>query len=186
MLKTLGERKARRRIAISLCASLSAQARDHVFFATYGVSDTMDGRFDVLVLHAWMVLEALGFQGEQELAQSLVDVVFVRLDEALREQGAGDMGMSRRIKKMASAFYGRLRAYDEARNETELGAALIRNLYRGDTSHIEQASQLAKYVIAARARLGHSRLADGEAEFGSVPALIEINGDDHDTPRTLH
>jgi cytochrome b pre-mRNA-processing protein 3 len=185
MLKAFRRRNERRRTADSLCAQLSAQARDPAFYAACAVSDTFDGRFDVLVLHAWLVLDALQNRGERDLAQSLIDTLFVRLDEALREQGASDTGMNRRMKKMAGAFYGRLSAYGEAREEAGLAAALVRNVYRGEAERIEQSALLAKYAWAGRARLGQSRLAEGEADFGPVPAVTETNKDDDHSPRAL-
>ncbi|HTT83954.1 MAG TPA: ubiquinol-cytochrome C chaperone family protein [Rhizomicrobium sp.] len=174
MLKGFARRRETRRIAAALYARLSAQSRNPVFYAAHRVSDSFDGRFDLLVFHAWMVLEALRNQGQRELAQFLVDALFLRLDEALREQGASDMGMKRRMKKMAGAFYGRLHAYGEARDESALAAALVRNLYRGEAARIEQATLLAKYAGVAGTCLAQSPLAKGEADFGPVPAA---NGD---------
>lgn len=185
MLKTFRLRRARRRTEESLCARLSERARDPVFYAACGVNDTFDGRFDLLVFHAWMVLDVLRSQSEPVLAQMLVDLIFVRLDEALREQGAGDMSMSRRMKMMAGAFYGRLSAYSESQDEAALAAALVRNLYRGETSRIEQAALLAKYAQVARANLTQSRLAEGEAEFGPLPAMTETYDNDTHPSRTL-
>jgi cytochrome b pre-mRNA-processing protein 3 len=177
MLKALQIRRERRRTGEALCARLSKQARAPDFHTAYRVSDTFDGRFDLLVLHAWMVLEALRDQGEQDLAQSLVDTLFVQLDDALREQGAGDMGMNRRMKKMGAAFYGRLEVYRQADGEAALVEALTRNVYRGDAARIEQARALAKYVAVARAALARSKLAEGEAEFRAVPAATETDDD---------
>jgi cytochrome b pre-mRNA-processing protein 3 len=182
MLKAFRQRNERRRTAEMLCARVSAQARDPAFYAGFGVSDTFDGRFDLLVLHAWLVLDALQDRGERDLAQRLVDALFICLDEALREQGAGDMSMRRRMKKMAEAFYGRLAAYGEARTEAGLAAALVRNVYRGEAARIEQSARLAKYAWAARTRLGQSRLAEGEADFGPLPAATETNKDDDHSP----
>jgi hypothetical protein len=71
------------------------------------------------------------------------------------------------MKAMAGAFYGRLQAYGEAREEGALAVALLRNVYRGEAARIEQAALLAKYVGAARAKLAHSHLAEGEADFRS-------------------
>lgn len=170
MLKALRSRRRRRQVATALCAVMSARARDPAFFRDYHVMDTVDGRFDLLVLHAWLLLEALKAQGEDELAQRLVDALFARLEEALREQGAGDIGMGRRMKRMAGAFYGRLRAYGSAGDEG-MAAALVRNLFRGEVSRVEHAAGLAKYVASARANLALSRLAEGEADFGPIPAL---------------
>jgi cytochrome b pre-mRNA-processing protein 3 len=182
MLKALRERRERHRLADALCARILLQAREPAFYAAYGVNDTFDGRFDLLVLHAWLVLEALKNSDARELMQKLVDTLFTRLDEALREQGAGDMSISRRMKAMAGAFYGRLSAYGEAGDESSLAAALLRNVYRGETAHIDQAALLAKYAWAARARLAQSRLAEGEADFGPVPFPTETSNDDNHTP----
>jgi cytochrome b pre-mRNA-processing protein 3 len=186
MLKEFRRRRQLRPIADRLCLHVSAQARKPAFYSVYRVSDTIDGRFDLLVLHAWLMLEALQRQGERELAQSLVDMLFARLDEALREQGAGDMGMNRRMKKMAAAFYGRLQVYGEARSENALTAALLRNLYRGDAARIEHAAVLAKYVLGAGAELAQSRLTEGKADFGLIPVPTEMSGsDDDNTSRTI-
>jgi cytochrome b pre-mRNA-processing protein 3 len=155
---------------------LSARAREPAFFREFGIADTFDGRFDLLVLHAWLALERLKEAGELELAQSFVDALFVRLDDALREQGAGDMGMNRRMKKMAGAFYGRLGAYDAAGDETALAAALARNIYRGEPARVEHAARLAKYAVGARARLRECRLDEGRLDFGPVGGPAEAHG----------
>jgi cytochrome b pre-mRNA-processing protein 3 len=80
------------------------------------------------------------------------------------------MGMSRRIKKMAGAFYGRLEAYREATDQAAFAAALLRNLYRGDERKVEAANRLALYASSARAVLAQWRPERGGLAFGSVPA----------------
>ncbi|HEY6578588.1 MAG TPA: ubiquinol-cytochrome C chaperone family protein [Rhizomicrobium sp.] len=175
MLKRFTERGRHNRIAGRLCEILSERARQPVFFHDFGVADTMDGRFDLLVLHAWLVLDELGAEGERKLSQSLVNTLFARLEEALREQGAGDMGMSRRMKKMASAFYGRLKAYSEARDEQAFAAALTRNLYRGESARVELADGVARYISSARARLRQCGLNEGRLDFGPVPGFAETH-----------
>ncbi|HWE05814.1 MAG TPA: ubiquinol-cytochrome C chaperone family protein [Rhizomicrobium sp.] len=170
MLEALKLRGERKRIAECLCARISERAREPVFFRSFAVADTIDGRFDLVVLHAWLVLEVLEARREAALAQALVDALFARFDDALREQGAGDMGMNRRIRKMAGAFYGRLRAYREAGSESALAAAISRNLYRGETSQVELAGMLAKYALDARAGLASLCLDRGHLDFGPLPA----------------
>ncbi|MGH6877223.1 MAG: ubiquinol-cytochrome C chaperone family protein [Rhizomicrobium sp.] len=173
MLKAFRAHGRHNRVAARLCEALSARARQAVFFDDFGVADTIDGRFDLLVLHAWLVLQQLQAEGERMLSQSLVNALFVRLEEALREQGAGDMGMSRRMKTMAGAFYGRLKAYGEAGDEDEFVPALARNLYRGEPARVEHAAAVAKYVNGARARLRQCRLTEGQLDFGPVRGLAE-------------
>jgi len=68
-----GERK---RIAECLCARISERAREPVFFTSFAVADTIDGRFDLVTLHAWLVLEVLEVRKEASLAQALVEGTF--------------------------------------------------------------------------------------------------------------
>jgi cytochrome b pre-mRNA-processing protein 3 len=167
MLNALRRSKERRSLAARLHAALVARARDPVFFARFGVNDTLDGRFDLVVLHAWLVLARLNAAGATPLSQAFVDTVFVGFDEALRELGAGDIGMGKRAKKLAGAFYGRMRAYDEARNEAAIEAALVRNLYRGASE--PGAKALARYVMRAKARLAACDIEGGILDFGPLP-----------------
>src|SRR5579864_3820687 len=165
MIAALKQRRRRIETATSLCAAVSRHARDPVFYREYGVADSIDGRFDLLTLHAWLVLERLQTSGESDLAQAFVDALFARFDEAFREQGAGDIGIGRRMKKLASAFYGRLTAYSATSGDEDLAAAILRNVYRGDPSRLDRAGLLAKYMLAERRTLAGSDLASGELQF---------------------
>src|SRR5579872_2003929 len=104
MLNLLRKSSDRKQFAATLQELLVARARAPVFYAVLGVPDTMDGRFDLVTLHAWLVLERLQAAGLDAAAQALTDVLFIGFDEALREQGIGDMGLGRRMKAMANAF----------------------------------------------------------------------------------
>lgn len=165
MLKMLRQRAERRRLSDTLLLRLMAQARLPVFFEAFGVADTIDGRFDLVALHAWLVLDRLA--GQAALSQELVDGLFTQFDEALREQGSGDMGMGRRMTKFADAFFGRLKAYRESPDQEALASALLRNVYRGEASKLEDARALAIYAWAARERLAARDLTAGEFDFGT-------------------
>jgi cytochrome b pre-mRNA-processing protein 3 len=137
MLKALRRLGDRKRLADGLFAGLAARAREPVFFLELGVPDTIDGRFDLLALHAWLVLERLA--AERDLSQTLTDIIFVQFDESLRQLGVGDIGIGHRVKKMADAFYGRLKAYGGAEDEGALAEAILRNVYRGDEARAGEA-----------------------------------------------
>jgi len=169
MLNAMRQRAQTRQAAEALISALSTRARLPVFYRKFGVADTIDGRFDLLVLHAWLVLERLSQQKLDALAQALIDGLFIQFDEALREQGAGDMGMSRRMTKMADAFYGRLKAYGEAADVEALVEAIVRNVYRGDASRLEEARALAISVAAARVLVTSGDLSQGAVDFGPRP-----------------
>jgi len=163
MLNLLRNSAARKKNGRALYEGLVSRAREPVFFTGFGVADSIDGRFDVLVFHAWMVLAEL--KGTPS-AQGLTDAIFTGFDEAMREQGAGDMGIGHKLKAMADAFYGRLSVYDAARDEAALAAALAKNLWRGAPQD-DRAQALAAYAMRARASLRQS-LPDG-LDFGPLP-----------------
>jgi len=165
MLNLLRKSAARKQEAQALYDALVSRAREPVFFAQFGVADSLDGRFDMLAFHAWMVLAEL--KGA-EPAQELTNIIFTGFDEAMREQGVGDIGIGHKLKAMAQAFYGRMSAYDAAKSEAELAAALARNIWRGADAHAP-ARKLAAYAFAARRSLGASLPA--ALDFGPLPTI---------------
>ncbi len=163
MLNAMRRSKERRLVAGRIYTALVTRAREPVFFERFGVPDTLDGRFDLLTLHAWLVL--LRLKKDEPLAQAVVDAIFVGFDVALREMGAGDIGMGRRMKKFADAFYGRLQAYDAALDAEQLTEALERNLYRGGPQPCARA--MAAYVMGVRQHL--ASWESGVPDFGPLP-----------------
>ncbi len=161
-----------------LYVRLVERSREPAFYLKCGVPDTFDGRFDLLVLHAFLVLERLAGQGEREdaLVQSLIDRLFADMDVTLREMGVGDLSVGKKVKRMAEAFYGRARAYREglAAPKTEaLVEALRRNLYRSADPEPEQLAAMADYVRRESAALADmpvdALLAEDGQRFGPVP-----------------
>ena len=169
MLKALRRSSAHRRAGERLWAAISERARDPRFFRDLGVPDSFNGRFDMVALHGWLVLDRLKAEGGREVSQALVNSLFYGFEDALREQGAGDMGMTRRIKKIADAFYGRLHAYGEAAGYDGLANALLRNVYGGEAAFRDAAGRLADYVVTVRSRLADASLVGGEVDFGTMP-----------------
>ncbi|MDR3527344.1 MAG: ubiquinol-cytochrome C chaperone family protein [Rhizomicrobium sp.] len=166
MLNLFSRCKTLKSNADRLYAAVVTRAREPVFFVKFAVPDTIDGRFDLLTLHAWLLLAHLQTDpAAAALAQAFVDRLFIGFDEALREQGGGDVGMGRRMKKFAAAFYGRLKAYDEAQDHAAMEKALTRNLYRG----VEEAAAgaMAVYVLGAKQHL--SLTPEGVVDFGALP-----------------
>ena len=130
-------------------------ARDPAFFRDHGVADTVDGRFDALALVVALVMRRLKGCGDAgvELSHQLFDSMFSDMDLSLREMGAGDIGVSKRVRVMAEAFMGRLDAYATAldNNDREaLASAIGRNLLRGSGF---ASDPLVDHVLALDARL---------------------------------
>lgn len=157
--------------AARLYGAIAARARAPVFFRSFAVPDTIDGRFDLLTLHAFLVLDALAGPGKDTagVGTALVTRIFAGFEDALRDLGISDYGMSRRIKAMADAFYGRLEAYARVHTEDGLAEALVKNVYRGNDPTGGRSLELARYVLSARRALDTQSLATGDADFGALP-----------------
>jgi cytochrome b pre-mRNA-processing protein 3 len=129
------------------------QARQRVFFAECGVPDTLDGRFELICLHAFLYLHRLKSERPraEPLAQAFFDTMFGDLDRALREMGVGDLRVGREVKRMAQGFYGRIRAYENgiAAHDKVLGAALARNLFGTVPGPLAQLEAMTLYVRRA-------------------------------------
>lgn len=168
MLNLLRSRTDEKAKAHRLYAGLMERARAPAFFVGYAVPDTIDGRFDLVALHAALVLERLK-GADDDLAQGLIDAIFIGFDEALRELGVGDMGAGRRLKSMANAFYGRLAAYAGADDTDALAAAINRNVYRGDQGQADHAARLATYAQGVRSHLAGWRPDEEPIVLGPLP-----------------
>ena len=140
------------------------QARQPVFFAGYGVPDTLDGRYELICLHAFLYLYRLKADRPRsaELSQAFFDAMFADLDRALREMGTGDLSVGKHVKRMARGFYGRIRAYQEGivSADSALAAALGRNLFGTVPGSSPQIAGMAEYVQAAVGELARQPAAE--------------------------
>ncbi len=132
--------------------TIVAQTREPLFYRHLNVPDTVEGRFDLLILHLWLVLRRLRGVGT-DLSQALFDRFCADMDDNLREMGVGDLTVPKRMQKFGEAFYGRTAAYDLAWSESEarLAEALQKNILNGE--HPDSAAELAAYAGRAAAHL---------------------------------
>jgi cytochrome b pre-mRNA-processing protein 3 len=170
-LFSLFRERPERTVALALYGAIVAQSRRPDYYSLWGVPDTLDGRFDLLVLHASLAMRRLKAAGgtAAKVSQALFDIMFEDLDHSLREMGVGDITVPKRIKEMGEAFYGRAVAYDAALSQADTAAlkeALVRNIYRG-TSH-PGVPMLAAYTQRAYAHMQGQKiedLCDGRVQF---------------------
>jgi cytochrome b pre-mRNA-processing protein 3 len=176
VLASLFRSKSRRVAVHAAYGRIVERARLPLFYTVWGVPDTLDGRFELLALHAFLVLNRLKREHDATagFAQALFDTMFADLDRALREMGAGDLGVGRRIKAMATGFYGRIAAYEGGlADPPALTAALRRNLYGTAAPSDRQLAQAADYTrrqAAALAAQPVAALLAGEVAFAAPEA----------------
>lgn len=153
--------------AKELYQTVLRQSRNPYFYTSFGVPDTLEGRFEIISLHGGLLVNRLcrpdmGREGKI-LAQAYFDVMFKNIDWSIREMGVGDLAVPRRIKKMMSDFKGRAFAYDEAcrSGNSELTHALVRNVF-ADTQKpsVETLNEFANYVQCCVKELEAQGLSD--------------------------
>ena len=180
MLGWLRQRSLISRIGRKLYDSIVARARAEPFYRDLRVPDTAEGRFELIVLHIYLVLERLRREGAAgaRLSQAVIEAFITDMDDSMREFGIGDMGIPRRVKRAAAAVYERSAAYAAAQ-QAEAGAlaqALAEHIYFGASNDGRLPAQLAAYVQRTAAELealSSGRLLDGDlplphsVEFGS-------------------
>jgi cytochrome b pre-mRNA-processing protein 3 len=149
------------------------QARRPEFFTALGVPDTLDGRFELICLHAFLFLRRI--KGEAApaaaLGQRFYDTMFDDFDRSLREIGTGDLSVGRQIRRMAEGFYGRIKAYEDGLDGAGavLEAALARNLFGTAPADSGQVGRIAAYVRRETAQLAGqpaAALLAGDVVFG--------------------
>jgi cytochrome b pre-mRNA-processing protein 3 len=160
----------------TLYGMIVAQARLPAFYQVYGVPDTVDGRFELILLHLFVVLRYLdGNDKDRNQGQQLFDLFCKDMDRNLREMGVGDLSVPKEMRRIGEAFYGRASVYEAALASTDaktLRTVLARNVYGHENPEHEGADRLAHYMmgaIAAVSRQSGGTLQEGTVQF-PVPA----------------
>lgn len=132
-----------------------AQARKPFFYAELAVPDTLDGRFEMIVLHLFLLQHRLLREPTNaEFARHLSEAFFDDMDRSIRELGVADTGVGKRIKAMGKAYNGRLQVYEAGLNDADaMRAALARNLYgtlgEGDVAVLDRMRRYMAAQVAA-------------------------------------
>jgi cytochrome b pre-mRNA-processing protein 3 len=147
-------RRASNALIEQIRGEIVAAARRPALYEALGAPDRMDGRFELLTLHAGLVLRRLAGLGGvgDEVAQDLVNSLFTHFDDTLREMGFSDVGVAKRLKTMGSAFYGRNAAYAAALDDAspaDLATALARNVYGATGSEADPKAEVLAHYIAS-------------------------------------
>ncbi|TPG59798.1 ubiquinol-cytochrome C chaperone [Roseomonas nepalensis] len=173
----LFRRRPHERAGFALYTAAVEAARDPALFGEDAVPDTLEGRFDLVALHAALLVRRLHRDPDPRgpaLAQAVFDAMFADMDLNLREMGVGDMSIGKRVRRMWEAFHGRALAYEKALAAADapaLEAALARNVWP-DGPPEGAASRLAAHAMAFDATLAAQPFEGfiaGRAEMG-LPA----------------
>lgn len=143
--------------------AIVAQSRQPLFYADWDIPDTVTGRFDMISLHLSLLFRRLRVekQAGHEFSQALFDLFFKDMDNSLREMGAGDMAVPKKVRKMSEIFYGLMTSLNEAMDRDDrpgVEAVLRRNVYgEAESAHLPE---LAAYLFVQYDKLASQSLAD--------------------------
>lgn len=175
--------------AVRLYAATVEQARQPVFYSDCRVPDSVDGRFDMIVLHLFLIMNRFPREERQSpVLRALLEEHFADMDNSLREIGVGDLSVPKKIHRMIDALYGRLENYEKALSGAtpveDLAAALARNVYRDDSASdpsLEKGVEgLTRYVLKAREVLASQTpmaILEGQVSFPEPRSAL---GNDND------
>jgi cytochrome b pre-mRNA-processing protein 3 len=176
MLAWLRKRRDERQTARSIYGSIVTRARAPAFYAEWGVPDTLQGRFEMIVLHLALVLHRLAAEGDagDRLARALTEVFVVDLDDAMREMTFGDLAVPREVKRAAAALFDRHEAYRRAvasPQEAALAQAIAAEFAYLDDNRRLDAPALAAYVRGVTTALAAQSSAEVLAGAPAWPQL---------------
>ncbi len=171
MILSIFKKKPDPQTVRNVYSSIVAQSRHKLFYTDWGIPDSLNGRFDLISLHMCLVLRRLkSSDAEAKIySQALFDLFFLDMDRSLREMGAGDMAVPKRIQKMGELFYGMLESLSQALDEEDneaLRQSLTRNIYDGVAA--PSLELLLQYVLEQTATLASQQaeaIRGGKLEF---------------------
>jgi cytochrome b pre-mRNA-processing protein 3 len=159
------------------------QARQSVFLTEYRAPDTLDGRYGLICLHAFLYLHRLGAEQPQanRLCQSLFDRMFADFDRTLRGMGTGDLSLGKHVERMARAFYGRILAHEGglAGNDAVTTETVSLKIFGTLAVSAPAAGAMAAYIRTAVKGLrkqAASALIEGHISFEARPSLSTGEG----------
>lgn len=175
MILSLFRKNAPDTAVFGIYNAIVAQSRRPVFYAEWSVPDTVTGRFDMISLHMALLFRRLRSDDrrQKDFSQAVFDLFFKDMDRSLREMGAGDLAVPKKIQKMGNIFFGLLAALNEAmdrQDQAAVEAVLARNVFDGESPGTITA--FAQYVFAsdkALAAQSAAQILGGTINFEATP-----------------
>ena len=149
-------------------------SRNKSFFLDFNVDDTVEGRFDIIILHSFIIFNFFIYINDQKssLPQMLFDHMFLDFDSSLREMGFGDIAVNKRMKQFIKAFYGRIENYskslsqfNEFGDDTFLKETILRNIYKYKKIKPECIKFWSEYIIYNIRTINSKTLDENTKQF---------------------
>ncbi len=165
------------------------QARQPPFYSRFGIPDTLEGRYEMVALHLFLVHERLHAEAplHNDLARALTERFVTDMDDCMREIGIGDMSVPKKVKRAAAGLLERVHDYRAALAQSSddgLLAAIDHHAFSSKRPednplpHGQQASAaaLAGYVRASLARLAPMQVEDIVRDGPRFAPIPDVSG----------
>lgn len=178
-LLSVFRRSSHERAGFTLYGAAVATARSPYFYAELAVRNSVEGRLDLIHLHAALLVRRLRRDADKRgpaLAQAVFDAMFSDMDVNLREMGVSDLVVGKRVRGLWEAFHGRAIAYEaalDAADQAAMAISLARNVWREEGA-IPAAERLARISFAQAENLQSqifTKLLAGEVRFFAPDAI---------------
>ena len=137
-----------------LFEKMSQQSRQKVFYEKFPLLDSIDGRFELLLIHVILLIRKLRKQNEIKLSQDIVDLMFKSIDLSFREEGVGDLSIPKKMKKVGMVFYGRIENLDRIlaieelhTKHQELSNYFLRNAFLSISDYTDASEAFVLYTL---------------------------------------
>jgi cytochrome b pre-mRNA-processing protein 3 len=175
--ETRRSRSNRRDVSRKLYQQIVTQARQPSFYSVAKVSDSVDGRFELIVLHLFILLRCFRHDPiTASISQGLVNAMTEDMDRALRELGVGDLKIGRKVRTMVGIMHVRLSSYEVAlEGEDEMLSKVLSDSFCSErVTAFDTDVELMK-IYVRRAIEGISRLPCRDLIQGDIvfPQLIK-------------
>jgi len=137
-----------------LFEKMSQQSRQKVFYERFPLLDSIDGRFELLLIHVIVLIRRLRKQNKVKLSQDVVDLMFKSIDLSFREEGVGDLSIPKKMKKVGMVFYGRIENLDRIlaleefyTKHQELSNYFLRNAFLSNSDYLDACEAFAHYTL---------------------------------------
>ena len=170
MLNWLKTRAEDRCKAKDLYGAIVTGARRPAFYSGCGVEDTPEGRYEMIALHLFLVIDHLKGQGPEadRVAQRVMEAFVTDMDDSMREMGVGDLSVGKKVKRSTAGLYERFAAYRDAMAHGKANLAGQLAVYvPGLEGAPKGAAAIARFVEDSHARF--AELATGKVLAGTVP-----------------
>jgi cytochrome b pre-mRNA-processing protein 3 len=160
MFRWFAERSARREAAEKIYDAIVAQSRAPIFYMRGGVPDTLFGRFDMLVIHRFIVLQNLRKLGGREgelLGRDVIEAFIREMDSMVRDLGVGDLQVPKEVGRIANVFFAQLTVYIDAtekRDPRALADAVRKSFQAADAKVRVADVELTNYIIESIKQIG--------------------------------